>query len=48
MIDNPAWRDALGANARREVLAKYTWSHHVDAILQGLARQDQAGTSAGK
>lgn len=34
----PAWRSALGSNARREALAKYTWDRHVDAILEGLAR----------
>lgn len=34
----PDWRARLGAAARREVLARYTWRHHVDAILAGLAR----------
>jgi len=34
----PDWRVALGDNARREALAKYTWDRHVDAILDGLAR----------
>ena len=29
----PDWRRSLGANARREALAKYTWSRHV-AVIQ--------------
>lgn len=33
---NPAWRSALGANARQEVLRHYTWKQHVAAILQRL------------
>ena len=42
--ENPAWRTRLGANARTEALAKYTWRHHVDAILtrlQELASVDE-------
>ncbi len=39
---NAAWRAVLGANARREALAKYTWDRHVDAILGGLARVGDA------
>jgi glycosyltransferase involved in cell wall biosynthesis len=31
-----AWRKTLGANARAEALTKYTWTHHTDAILDGL------------
>lgn len=31
-----AWRKLLGANARKEALAKYTWKHHVAAILRRL------------
>jgi glycosyltransferase involved in cell wall biosynthesis len=30
----PQLRAALGENARREALAKYTWRQHVDAILE--------------
>jgi glycosyltransferase involved in cell wall biosynthesis len=37
VVDRPAWRDVLGRNARAEVLAKYTWGHHVSAIFDGLA-----------
>lgn len=38
LVEQPAWRTRLGAAAREEALARYTWRHHVDAILQGLAR----------
>jgi glycosyltransferase involved in cell wall biosynthesis len=36
LVDHPSWRAALGANARREALAKYTWKHHVAVILGRL------------
>jgi glycosyltransferase involved in cell wall biosynthesis len=36
LVEQPAWRRVLGQNARAEVLARYTWDHHVDAILQRL------------
>ena len=31
------WRRALGRNARAEALGRYTWSHHVSAILDRLS-----------
>jgi glycosyltransferase involved in cell wall biosynthesis len=31
-------REELGRRARERVLSRYTWSHHVDAILAALAR----------
>ncbi len=31
-------RNALGRNARRLALSRYTWGHHVAAMLQGLER----------
>jgi glycosyltransferase involved in cell wall biosynthesis len=37
IVGKPVWRAVLGANARAEVLAKYTWGHHVSAILNGVA-----------
>jgi glycosyltransferase involved in cell wall biosynthesis len=43
IVDRPAWRAVLGANARAEVLARYTWGHHVSAILDGLARLPGSG-----
>jgi glycosyltransferase involved in cell wall biosynthesis len=33
LVANKAWRDCLGANARQETLAKYTWERHVEAFL---------------
>ncbi|MBL8470193.1 MAG: glycosyltransferase family 4 protein [Rhodocyclaceae bacterium] len=38
LVERPDWRARLGANARACALARYTWSHHVEAILTGLAR----------
>jgi glycosyltransferase involved in cell wall biosynthesis len=35
-LERPAWRATLGRNARAEALAKYTWGHHVSAIVDGL------------
>jgi glycosyltransferase involved in cell wall biosynthesis len=37
LADRGDWRSSLGAAARREVLAKYTWDRHVAAILDRLA-----------
>jgi glycosyltransferase involved in cell wall biosynthesis len=37
VVEHPAWRRTLGANARSEALSKYTWSHHTAAILERLA-----------
>jgi glycosyltransferase involved in cell wall biosynthesis len=36
LADRPAFRRALGRNARDLVLAKFTWAHHVKAILDTL------------
>jgi glycosyltransferase involved in cell wall biosynthesis len=36
LVERPGWRHVLGANARKEALNKYTWKHHVDAIIEGL------------
>jgi glycosyltransferase involved in cell wall biosynthesis len=33
LVERPEWRSALGTNARRLALAKYTWRHHVEAIM---------------
>jgi len=38
LVDHPVWRSRLSRNARREALNKYTWKHHVQAILDGLSR----------
>jgi glycosyltransferase involved in cell wall biosynthesis len=34
LVERPDWRRKLGANARRLALNKYTWHHHVAAILE--------------
>jgi glycosyltransferase involved in cell wall biosynthesis len=36
LVLNPELRNRLGANAHREVIAKYTWLHHVSAILNSI------------
>ena len=36
LVENPRWRDVLGANARQAVLQHYTWARHVDAIFDRL------------
>jgi glycosyltransferase involved in cell wall biosynthesis len=33
LVERPAWRAKLGANARARALAEFTWRSHVDAIL---------------
>jgi glycosyltransferase involved in cell wall biosynthesis len=38
LADDPEERARLGAAARAEVLERYTWRHHVEAILAGLRR----------
>jgi glycosyltransferase involved in cell wall biosynthesis len=37
IVGSRSWRDVLGWNARAEALSKYTWPHHVSAIVEGLA-----------
>lgn len=41
MVERQDWRSILGRNARRRALDKYTWGHHVQAILGGLSRVEQ-------
>jgi glycosyltransferase involved in cell wall biosynthesis len=36
LVDRPDWRAHLGDNARRRVIDRYTWSHHVEAILDAV------------
>jgi glycosyltransferase involved in cell wall biosynthesis len=36
LVKNPRWRDQFGRNCRREALRRYTWDHHVGAILERL------------
>ncbi|MDH3716071.1 MAG: glycosyltransferase, partial [Gammaproteobacteria bacterium] len=37
-VDNPSIRERLAHNARKRVLARYTWDKHVAAIIAGLQR----------
>jgi glycosyltransferase involved in cell wall biosynthesis len=34
LVERPLWREKLGRNARERVLERYTWRHHVRAILE--------------
>jgi glycosyltransferase involved in cell wall biosynthesis len=34
LVARPDWRTALGRNARELAMSKYTWRHHVAAILE--------------
>lgn len=36
LVDHPASRVILGRNARKLALARYTWDHHVAAILERI------------
>lgn len=36
VVERPDWRVRLGINARNLALSRYTWRHHVDAIIQQL------------
>ncbi len=44
LVEHPNWRSTLGNNARKEVLRKYTWRHHVNSIKRSL---HQLGYGAG-
>ncbi len=41
-VENTDWRVKLGAKARARALARYTWQHHVEAILKGVDRVSDA------
>jgi glycosyltransferase involved in cell wall biosynthesis len=43
LVERPEWRAKLGGNARASALGRFTWDHHVEAILRGLVHA-QAGT----
>ena len=44
LVDHPIWRRSAGANARQRALGRYTWDHHVGAIIDGLTRTVPAAT----
>jgi glycosyltransferase involved in cell wall biosynthesis len=37
LVERPDYREALGRNARREALSRYTWEHNVEDLLRRLA-----------
>ena len=46
LVERPDWRSRLGSNARRRVLDRFTWKHHVAAILEKVEHRD-GGNSDG-
>jgi glycosyltransferase involved in cell wall biosynthesis len=38
LVERKDWRSRLGSNARLRAMEKYTWQHHLQAILDGLER----------
>jgi glycosyltransferase involved in cell wall biosynthesis len=38
LIDHPSSRDVISKNARKLALKRYTWDHHVAAIVDGIQR----------
>lgn len=46
MVKREDWRVSLGKNARHEVLSKYTWRHHVKAILAKLMEISRTDASS--
>jgi len=38
LVERGNWAETLAHNARSKALTQYTWKHHVDAILEGMAR----------
>jgi glycosyltransferase involved in cell wall biosynthesis len=36
LVEQEDWRRRLGTNARARVLDRYTWSHHVGAIMERI------------
>jgi glycosyltransferase involved in cell wall biosynthesis len=38
LVEHPDWRARLGRNARSRALERYTWTHHVQAILDGMRK----------
>lgn len=43
LVERPACRQQLGENARREVLARYTWERNVDELLRQLRMLQKVG-----
>lgn len=42
LVERKDWRSHLGFNAHQRALEKYTWQHHVQAILDGLESEGKS------
>jgi glycosyltransferase involved in cell wall biosynthesis len=40
LVDNPAWAAGLGRRARELALSRYTWRHHVHAIIAQARKEN--------
>ena len=40
LSENKGWGQVLGRNARQRAIDRFSWGHHVDAILEGLKRAE--------
>ena len=45
LTDHPKWRQGAGQNARKRALDRYTWHHHVGAVLRGLDERIHQGAA---
>jgi glycosyltransferase involved in cell wall biosynthesis len=43
LAENPGWRAEIGRRARALAIGRYTWQHHVGAILDSARRLDLLG-----
>lgn len=41
LVEHRDWLSILGSNVRAEALSRYTWVHHVNAILSGFHKVDR-------
>jgi glycosyltransferase involved in cell wall biosynthesis len=47
LVDREDWRKRLGHSSRAEATARYTWDHHVAAILRGVSARLSPDSEAG-
>lgn len=43
VVERPDWRKKAGAAARELVMSRYTWDHHVSAIMTRLEKLEHSG-----
>jgi len=48
LIEDAELRDRLGREARREVVANFTWRDHTRRIIEALKKRAAAGSSSGR